>query len=100
MNLQFDSVFFVDLAGIAVMLYGLAQILSLRKKVPGGMVGRYWRALTALVAMFMLGYLATPFFALLPPNSIRMIVALVFLFGAIYVALTVRLLYRIIEELA
>ena len=100
MDLQFDSTFFINVAGIAIMLYGLTQILSLRKQVPGGMVGRYWQTLTVLVAMFTLGYLATPFFASLPPDSIRMIVALVFLFGAIYVTLTIRLLYRIIEELS
>lgn len=100
MNLRLDAALLINLLGIIIMIFGLVQILMLRKKIPGGLVGRHWAILTALVAMFTASYLATPFFGTLPPESIRMIVAFVFLFGAIYVNITVRLLYRIIEELA
>jgi len=41
----------------------------------------------------------TPFFTMLPANVINLIVALIFFFGAVYVLITVRLIYRIIEEL-
>lgn len=98
--MQFDTTFAINIAGIAIMLYGLVAIVLMRTKVPGGVVGRNWKILTALVAMFTLAFLSTPFLGELPAESLRMIMSLVFLFGAIYVTLTVRLLYRIIEELS
>lgn len=99
MGVQIDTAFFINAVGIAIMIYGLVDILMLRSKIPGGQVGKAWKALAALIGLFTVGYLASPFFSSLPADSIRMIVALIFLFGAIYVILTVRLLYRIIAEL-
>lgn len=99
MGVQINAPFFIDAAGIAIMIFCLVDILMLRSKVPGGMVGKSWKMLTALVALFAVGFLATPFFGALPADAIRMFVAVIFLFGAIYVLITVRLLYRIIEEL-
>lgn len=99
MNVQIDTAFFINAAGIAIMIYALADMLMLRSKIPGGQVGRAWTALTVLVALFCIGYLASPFFSALPPDSIRLIVSFIFLFGAIYVIVTIRLLHRIIAEL-
>lgn len=89
----------INIAAIAVMLLCLYQVLTLRGKIPGGVVGKQWRLLTFLVSLFTLGYFVTPFFPLLPTQVINLIVALIFFFGAIYVLMTVRLIYRIIEEL-
>jgi len=49
--------------------------------------------------VFTVGYLVTPFFSLLPAQVIQPIVSLIFLFGAIYVWITVRLIHRVISEL-
>jgi hypothetical protein len=46
------------------------------------------------------GYLMTPFFGLIPAEMVSLIVSLIFLFGAVYVAITIKLIHRIIEELA
>lgn len=89
----------INVAAIAVMLVCLYLVFTLRSKIPGGVVGKQWRFLTFLVTLFTLGYFVTPFFTLLPANIINLIVALIFFFGAIYVMITVRLIYRIIEEL-
>jgi hypothetical protein len=89
----------INIAAIAVMLLCLYQVMTLRGKIPGGVVGKQWRLLTFLVSLFTLGYFVTPFFPLLPTQVINLIVALIFFFGAIYVLITVRLIYRIIEEL-
>jgi len=89
----------INIGAIAVMLVCMYFVFSLRSKIPGGVVGKQWRVLTVLVTLFTLGYFVTPFFTLLPANIINLIVALIFLFGAIYVLVTVRLIYRIIEEL-
>lgn len=89
----------INIGAIAVMLVCMYLVFALRSKIPGGVVGKQWRLLTVLVTLFTLGYFVTPFFTLLPTNVINLIVALIFLFGAIYVLITVRLIYRIIEEL-
>ena len=91
--MKFDISIVISALAILVMFYCLWLVLSLRKNVPGGVVGSTWKTLTALVILFTLGYLVTPFFGMLPP-------ILIFLFGAIYVVITVKLIYRIIEELA
>lgn len=89
----------INVAAIAVMLACLFLVFSLRSRIPGGVVGKQWRFLTVLVTLFTAGYFVTPFFASIPPQVINLIVALIFFFGAIYVLITVRLIYRIIEEL-
>ncbi|MBK6854330.1 MAG: hypothetical protein IPG93_22800 [Burkholderiales bacterium] len=98
--LSFDLPFFISVAAIAVMLYCLVLVLRLSARMPGGIVGRTWRTVVLLVTLFTVGYLVTPFFSLIPAQMVNLIVALIFLFGAIYVVVTVKLIYRIIEELA
>jgi len=89
----------LNIAAIVVMLVCMYLVYSLRSKIPGGVVGKQWGILTLLVTLFTVGYFITPFFTQLPPNVINMIVALIFLFGAVYVLITVRLIFRVIEEL-
>jgi len=50
--------------------------------------------------MFTVGYLATPFFGIIPEGVLRLIVSGIFFFGAIYVVITVKLIYQIIKELS
>jgi len=90
----------ISLLAIAVMVLCLVNVLRLSKSVPGGIVGQTWKQLTALVILFTIGYLVTPFFPLLPAGVVDLVVALIFLFGAGYVWLTVRLIHRVIRELA
>ena len=94
-----NLILIINLAAIAVMLICLATVLKLRAKIPGGVVGKQWRLLTLLVSLFTAGYFVTPFFTRLPADVINLLVALIFLFGAVYVLITVRLIYRIIEEM-
>ena len=90
----------ISIAAIFVMIYCLVLVLKLGKQVPGGVVGKNWKFLTLLVVMFTFGYLTTPFFGLLPPEFVNLMASLIFFFGAIYVVITVKLIYRIIEELS
>jgi hypothetical protein len=99
-SMKFDISTVISVVAILVMFYCLWLVISLRKNVPGGVVGNTWKTLTSLVILFTLGYLVTPFFGMLPPILMNVIVSLIFLFGAIYVVITVKLIYRIIEELA
>jgi len=68
--------------------------------VPGGIVGKKWNFLMALVSLFTVGYLSTPFFGIIPEDVLRLIVSGIFFFGAIYVVITVKLIYQIIKELS
>ena len=86
--------------GILVMLYCLWSAFSLKAKDPGGVVGKKWRHMTGMIAFFSLGYIAIPFLGQLSAETLRLAVALIFLFGAVYVAVTIRLIYQVIEELS
>jgi hypothetical protein len=94
-----DVVTFITACAILIMFYCLWLTLKLKSSIPGGLVGKKWGTLTALVSLFTLGYLATPFFSQLPEDVLRLIVALIFLFGAIYVVITVKLIHTVITEL-
>ena len=89
----------INLAAILVILYALTLTFSLRPRVATGMVGRWWTTLTLLVVLFAVGFLASPFLWELPPANQQLVVALVFLFGALYVVLTIRILHDVIREL-
>jgi len=89
----------LNIAAILIMLYCLYLVLSLKSSIPGGVVGKRWNFLTLLVVLFNIGYLTTPFFDQLPPEILRLIVSFIFIFGAIYVAVTVHLIFNIIREL-
>ncbi len=98
--MNFNIVIFLNIAAILIMFYCLFLVLSLKTSIPGGMVGKHWNFLTALVALFSIGYLTTPFFDQLSYEVLRLVVACIFVFGAIYVVVTVRLIYNIIKELS
>lgn len=98
--MKFDISTGISIVAILVMFYCLFLVLNLGKQVPGGVVGKNWKFLTFLVVLFTAGYLTTPFFGLLPPAIVNVMVSLIFFFGAIYVVITVKLIYRIIEELS
>lgn len=95
-----DVLFVISVLSIVIMLYCLWLALSLKNQIPGGVVGKKWGQLTALVVIFAAGYLTTPFFGAIPENILRAIVALIFFFGAVYVLITVKLIFTIINELA
>jgi len=97
--MNIDVVTFITACAILIMFYCLWLTLKLKSSIPGGLVGKKWGMLTALVSLFTLGYLATPFFNQIPEETLRLIVALIFLFGAIYVVITVKLIHTVITEL-
>jgi hypothetical protein len=86
-------------AAVLVMVYALYSALSLKSKIPGGKVKSAWNLLTSLIIMFTIGYLATPFFRLLPPEVKDILVGVIFLAGAIFVVIVIKLYFKIIEDL-
>ncbi len=90
----------LDVLAILLMIYCLWLVISLRKKVSGGIIGSKWNILTGLVFMFALGYSAMPFFGQIPPEVLRTIISVVFVFGAVYVLITIKLIMNIIKILS
>ncbi len=89
----------LDIVAILIMFYCLYLVLKLKSGIPGGMVGKQWNILTMLVGLFSIGYLTTPFFGQLSSELLRLVVACIFVFGAIYVLVTIRLIFNVIREL-
>lgn len=95
-----ETIFLVlSVCSIAIMFYALYSALALKNKVPGGTVRSTWNVLTALIAMFSVGYLSTPFFRMLSQDIKDLLVGIIFLAGAIFVVIVIKLFYRIIEAL-
>jgi len=99
MPIQFDLVSIITFSAILVMFYCFWLTFKLKASIPGGVVGKKWGILTGLVTLFTIGYLATPFFQQLAIETQQLLVSVIFLFGAIYVVITVRLIHTVITEL-
>lgn len=97
--MDFNVTTVLNVAAILIMFYCLYLVLSLKSRIPGGMVGKRWNFLTLLVVLFTIGYLTTPFSGQLPDEVLRLVVSFIFVFGAVYVAVTVRLIFNVIREL-
>ncbi len=89
----------LSVASIAVMLYALYSVFVLRHKIPGGKVRSTWNFLAALIVMFSVGYLSTPFFRLLPADIKDVFVGVIFLAGAIFVVIVIKLFFKIVEDI-
>jgi len=87
------------LAAIVVMLYALYRVLSLKKKIPGGVVGSTWNFLSMLIVLFTIGYLTTPFFPMLPQAAKDLLVGVIFLAGAVFVVIVINLFYKVVSDL-
>jgi len=85
---------------IAVMLFALFRVLNLKREMPGGVVGKQWSNLTALVVLFAAGYVAIPFLDELSKELLQLVVAGIFLFGAIYVLITINLIVAVVRVLS
>ena len=96
-RLEFASI----LGGLALILilYCLFLVLKLKRQIPGGIIGKHWNTLVGLVILFVLGYMSVFVLQSLPAEQLLIIITAVYLFGAIYVWLTIRMVYNIIREL-
>jgi hypothetical protein len=89
----------LSVLSIAVMIYALYSVFVLRHKIPGGKVKSTWDFLAALIMLFTLGYLSTPFFRLLPQEIKDIFVGIIFLAGAVFVVIVIKLFFKIIEDI-
>ena len=95
-----DIANYIFIGAAIIMAYCMYLVVSLNEQFSGGLVGKYWKSLMFLVSIFTAGYLALPFFNQVPEEILRLTVAGVFLFGAFYVVITIKLIKSIIEAFA
>ncbi len=90
----------VILAAVSIMMFALWRVATMKKSMPGGAIGKSWNLLFGLVALFAVGYIAVPFLGQLEKDVLELLVSFIFLFGAVYVVITVNLIDKVIKVLA
>lgn len=88
----------ISLAAILVVFYALFRAAALNRKIPGGLVKDSWRLLYYLIGLLAVGYITLPLFPRLPESSKDLIVALMYLAGAVFVVKVINLIYKITKE--
>jgi hypothetical protein len=86
------------LSAIFVIFFAFYRALTLKRKIPGGLVKQSWKLLYYLIGLLGVGYLTMPLFPSLPDTSRDLIVAIISLAGAIFIVKVINLFYRIIKE--
>lgn len=97
--MKIDLVTVIGIAAVFLMLINLFFTVSMRSHVKGGVIGKRWNYMTLLVLLFAGGYFILPFIGSMTVETLRIIVSLIFFFGALYVMITLRMIYSIIKEL-
>lgn len=89
----------LSISAICTIFYALFRVVTLTKKIPGGLVKQYWKLFYYLIGLLAVGYLTMPLFPSLPETSRELIVAIIFLAGAVFVVKVINLFFKIIQEI-
>jgi hypothetical protein len=88
----------LSLSAIGTIFYALLKVISLNKKIPGGIVKESWKLLYYLIGLLGVGYLTMPLLPGLPETSRELIIAIIFLAGAIFILKVINLFRKIIKD--
>ncbi len=89
----------LSMSAICTIFYALFRVVTLTKKIPGGLVKQYWKLFYYLIGLLAVGYLTMPLFPRLPETSKELIVAIIFLAGAVFVVKVINLFFKIVQEI-
>ncbi len=89
----------LSISAICTIFYALFRVVTLTKRIPGGLVKQYWRLFYYLIGLLTVGYLTMPLFPRLPESSRELIVAIIFLAGAVFVVKVINLFFRIVQDI-
>jgi len=86
---------------IITMIINVFLAIRLRRAMIGGVIRTRWGMLTNLIIVFLVGYILSPLLLVfqLPLEYMGLVVFLVFLFGAVFVAVVIRILHDTLESL-
>ena len=85
-------------AAVVTMLFALGLAFRLRRVARGGKVGRVVNLLTVFIALFLTSYLCGPIFPRLSAAAVSLFTALVFLAGAVFVVIVLRVLDSLVRQ--
>ncbi len=79
---------------IIIMISNVVLAFRLKNAIIGGDVGERWKLLTYLILFFLFGYILAPLLLVfsVPVEVMGVMVFAVFLFGAIFVAVVIRII--------
>jgi hypothetical protein len=97
-NFMLTIFYMIVVAALAVMIVDLVMVFRLRSIAPGGTIGKVINILIYFIFIFMAGYAVAPFMPGLPLTTNLILVALIYLFGAVFVAIVLWLLKSLIEK--
>lgn len=88
----------VTVLASSLMAFCFFMVLELRKQFKKTVISKQWSQLSAMIGLFLLAYVFLAFFPTLPEEVMFLAVALVFLFGAVYVLMTIHLIRKIVDS--
>lgn len=91
-------VLLISLAAILTVFYALFRAATLNRNIPGGLVKECWRLLYYLIGLLAVGYLTMPLFPKLPESSRDLVIAIIYLAGAIFIVKVINLIAKITKE--
>ena len=89
----------LSVVAIVIMAVNVVSALKLKKAIVGGEVGEKWNYSVYLIVFFFIGYIVSPLFLQISPESKDLVISLVFLFGAVFVYIMIRLIFSVITLL-
>ena len=91
--------YIISAVAIVIMAVNVFKAFTLKKAIVGGEVGEKWNLSVYLIVFFFIGYIISPLFLHISPESKDIVISLVFLFGAIFVFMMIRLIFSVITLL-
>jgi Flp pilus assembly pilin Flp len=82
----------------AIMIAGLVIAIKLVRLARGGMIGRVARALLVFIIAFLGGYIAALWLPSMEEGAASLLVGFVFLFGAVFVVIVLRLVQTLVSQ--
>lgn len=89
----------ISVLATVVMAVNVIKAFKLKKAMVGGEVGEKWNYCVYLILFFFAGYIASPLFLRISPESKDILVSMVFLFGAVFVFIMTSLIFSVITLL-
>jgi hypothetical protein len=83
------------IAGMLIFIYCIQIVSKILLHFPNAKMNKSWKVIRILIAFFLIGYILNILAVLLELNEVLLIMqALVYLFGALFVFIVVRLSYK------
>jgi len=84
-----------SIGGIIFFIYSLISVKKIKELFPGTSIIKKWVIIQTLIILFLIGYAFNIFLILLEQTElIILMVAVVYIFGGLFVALTIRLAFK------